>query len=88
VRATLDEFDAKIGLHRLCCLHANDALKGLGSRTDRHAHIGQGAIGNAGFAALLSDPRLPDGLPVIVETPDAETMHHQNVWHLRQLASA
>jgi deoxyribonuclease-4 len=87
VRATLDEFDAKVGLHRLCALHANDALKGLGSRADRHAHIGHGTIGRDGFTALLSDPRLPDGLPVIVETPESEKMHAINVWHLRRLAA-
>lgn len=86
VAATLDAFDAVIGLPRLCCIHANDAQKGLGSRVDRHAHIGQGMIGDAGFAALLSDPRLPSDLPVIVETPDAETEHRRNVWRLRQLA--
>jgi deoxyribonuclease-4 len=88
ITATLDEFDVRVGISRLCCLHANDAQKGLGSKVDRHAHIGQGGIGDAGFAALLADPRLPDGLPVIVETPDAETDHRRNVWHLRQLAKA
>lgn len=87
VTETLDEFDAKVGLHRLCCLHANDAQKGLGSHTDRHAHIGEGCIGDDGFAALLADPRLPDGLPIIVETPESETHHAVNVWWLRQLAA-
>lgn len=86
VRATLDAFDRTVGLSRLCCLHANDALKALGSRVDRHAHIGVGKIGGAGFTALLTDPRLPDGLPVIVETPESETMHAVNLWHLRRLA--
>ena len=87
VRTTLDEFDAKVGLSRLCAIHANDAQKGLGSHTDRHAHIGEGCIGNDGFTALLSDPRLPNGLPIIVETPDSETHHAVNVWHLRRLAA-
>lgn len=88
VRATLDAFDATVGLDKLCCLHANDAQKGLGSRTDRHAHIGEGCIGDAGFSALLTDPRLPKDLPVIVETPEAETRHKVNVWHLKRLAAA
>ena len=87
VTATLDEFDAKVGLHRLCAIHANDAQKGLGSKLDRHAHIGEGEIGDAGFRALLADPRLPQGLPIIVETPESETMHAVNVWHLRGLAA-
>lgn len=88
IAATLDDFDSHVGLSRLCCIHANDAQKGLGSKVDRHAHIGEGCIGAAGFAALLANPRLPDDLPVIVETPDAETCHRRNVWHLRQLAKA
>lgn len=87
-RKALDLFDEKVGLHRLCALHANDAQKGCGSKLDRHAHIGHGCIGADGFTALLSDPRLPDGLPVIVETPESETMHAVNVWQLRRLASA
>lgn len=87
VKATLDVFDAKVGLSRLCALHANDAQKGCGSRVDRHAHIGEGCIGDAGFVALLTDPRLPDGLPILVETPESETMHAVNVWHLRRLSA-
>jgi deoxyribonuclease-4 len=87
VKKTLDEFDRLVGLRRLCAIHANDAVKGLGSHTDRHAHIGEGCIGDDGFAALLADPRLPEGLPVIVETPDSDTMHSVNVWHLRRLAA-
>lgn len=86
VRATLDQFDQKVGIDRLCCLHANDALKCCGSRVDRHAHIGGGRIGSPGFSAVLGDSRLPDGLPVIVETPESEKMHAVNVWYLRRLA--
>jgi deoxyribonuclease-4 len=40
--ATIKEFDEAIGLDRLKMLHLNDSVKGLGSRVDRHAHIGQG----------------------------------------------
>lgn len=88
VTQTLDSFGEKVGFDRLCCIHANDAQKGLGSKTDRHAHIGEGCIGDAGFTALLADRRLPEGLPIIVETPEAETRHAVNVWRLRQLAAA
>ena len=38
------------------------------SRVDRHAHIGEGKIGLAGFAEILNDPRLSN-LPMILETP-------------------
>ena len=88
VTTTLDAFDKLVGLNKLCCLHANDAQKGLGSHTDRHAHIGEGCIGPAGFAALLADPRLPADLPIIVETPESETQHEVNVWRLRSLSAA
>lgn len=86
VKTTLDAFAETVGMDRLCALHANDAQKELGSHTDRHAHIGEGCIGDAGFAALLSDERLSDGLPVIVETPESETSHARNVWRLRRLS--
>lgn len=86
-RKTWDEFGAKVGFDKLVCIHANDAQKGLGSHTDRHAHIGTSQIGRDGFRAFLSDPRLPKGLPVIVETPDADDWHRINVWQLRQLCT-
>jgi deoxyribonuclease-4 len=42
---TMKAFDQAIGLERLAALHLNDSVKGIGSRVDRHAHIGRGAIG-------------------------------------------
>src|SRR5262249_15347379 len=66
-------------------IHANDAKKSLGSRVDRHEHIGQGEIGREAFARLLTDPRLLP-VPVLVETPDSETMHAVNLALLRRLA--
>lgn len=65
---TMAKFDEAIGLDRLKCIHLNDSQKGLGSRVDRHAHIGQGEIGAAGFGFVVNDPRLA-GLPGILETP-------------------
>ena len=40
-----DEFESVIGIKYLYAFHLNDSEKGLGSRVDRHAHIGQGKIG-------------------------------------------
>ena len=57
-----------VGLERIRCWHLNDSMGGLGARRDRHAHIGHGAIGIAGFRNLLVDPRFL-GLPRILETP-------------------
>ncbi len=59
-------------------IHANDSQKAFGSHADRHAHIGEGEIGLEAFRLLVNDPRLA-GLPIIVETPESETMHEVNV---------
>ena len=83
-RATMREFDEVIGLARLQVIHANDSQKAFGSHADRHAHIGEGEIGLEAFRLLVNDPRLA-GLPIIVETPDSETMHEVNVKRLREL---
>jgi len=85
--AVISEFDRVIGLERLRVFHVNDCKKGLGCRVDRHEHIGQGSIGEAGFAALMQDPRFA-GIPKILETPkgdDAE-LDRMNLALLRRLA--
>lgn len=65
---TMNEFDAIIGLDLLNCIHMNDSKKELGSRVDRHAHIGEGFIGREGFSNIMNDKRL-EGVPKILETP-------------------
>jgi deoxyribonuclease-4 len=67
-QAMLDDFDRTIGLERLTVIHVNDSEKDLGSRVDRHAHIGQGCIGLEPFGYFLNDPRLRH-LPFLLETP-------------------
>ena len=64
----IKEFDAIIGLNRLKCFHMNDSKKELGSRVDRHEHIGQGFIGIEGFRNIMNDSRLAH-IPKILETP-------------------
>jgi deoxyribonuclease-4 len=81
---TMGQFDQIIGRDKLAVVHANDSQKPLGSKVDRHAHIGEGEIGLEGFRLLVNDPRVA-GLPIVVETPDAETMHEVNVKRLRDL---
>ena len=66
---TMDEFDRVVGLDRLACFHVNDSKKGLGSRVDRHEHIGKGELGLGAFEALMNDPRFVDH-PKVLETPD------------------
>ena len=85
--ATMAEFDRIIGLKRLRVFHVNDCKKGLGCRVDRHEHIGQGSIGEAGFAALMQDARFAD-IPKILETPkgDDGELDRMNLALLRRLA--
>ena len=63
-----DDFDSIIGFDRLKILHLNDSKKPLGSRVDRHEHIGKGYIGIEPFRQILQDNRLKE-LPMILETP-------------------
>lgn len=64
---TIGEIDSTVGLKQIACLHVNDSKAGLGSHLDRHEHIGEGQIGQAGFVRLLNDPRLAH-IPRILET--------------------
>ena len=68
---TMQAFDRVIGLDHLRVIHLNDTKKGLGSRIDRHEHIGMGAIGIDAFSFILNDPQLK-GIPKILETPKKE----------------
>jgi deoxyribonuclease-4 len=65
---TVSEFDRVVGLDLLRVLHVNDSKRGLGSRVDRHQHIGDGEIGNRGFYFIMNEERLC-GVPKILETP-------------------
>ena len=65
---TIREFDRLIGFGKIKAFHVNDSKKELGSRVDRHAHIGQGCIGLDAFRFLLNDRRFLR-VPKILETP-------------------
>ena len=85
-RDTMGQFDRLIGLDRLLCFHFNDSKKGLGSRVDRHEHIGQGTLGMNPFRFFLNDGRFAT-VPKILETPkgDNEEMDGVNLALLRGL---
>lgn len=85
-RDTMEQFDRLIGLERLQCFHFNDSKKGLGSRVDRHEHIGQGTLGLNPFRFILNDPRF-EKIPKILETPkgDNDEMDAVNLELLRGL---
>jgi deoxyribonuclease-4 len=70
---TLKNFDQAVGLKRLHLLHLNDSKTPLGSRKDRHWHIGEGYIGMEGFRNLVNHPLLRQ-LPGIMETPRKDTV--------------
>jgi len=86
--ATMAEFERLIGLSKLRAFHLNDSLKPLGSRVDRHAHIGEGCLGLEPFRLLLNDPRFCSH-PMILETPkegpNDEDMDPVNLTTLREL---
>jgi deoxyribonuclease IV len=69
----LEKFDQTVGLKRLRLLHLNDSKTPLGSRKDRHWHIGDGYIGLQGFRILVNHPLL-NHLPGIMETPRKDTV--------------
>jgi len=85
VEHTLRRFDDTIGLKELKLVHLNDSKKGLGSRLDRHEHIGMGKIGERGFRNILKSPLVR--LPLILETPvDDRRSDVENLRVVRELA--
>lgn len=84
--ATLEAFDRIIGLSRLLAVHLNDSKNGLGSRVDRHEHIGKGVLGLETFRMVVNDPRLA-ALPGLLETPKSDDLHEdaENLAVLRSL---
>ncbi|KPJ50061.1 MAG: endonuclease IV [candidate division Zixibacteria bacterium DG_27] len=85
-RKTMREFDSVIGLMRLKVIHFNDCKKELGSRVDRHAHIGEGFIGVEPFGFFMNDRRFAK-TPKILETPkgDDGSADDRNLTILRNL---
>jgi len=70
--AVFRDFDHTIGLKNLRCFHMNDSKEPIGSRRDRHEHIGEGHVGKAGFAWIMNQAKLA-ALPMILETPKTVT---------------
>jgi deoxyribonuclease IV len=85
-RETFREFDRLIGTNKILAFHVNDSKKDLGSRVDRHFHIGKGRIGIDAFRFLVNDQRFA-AIPKILETPKGANtrMDKQNLSTLRSL---
>ena len=64
----LDEFDKKIGIDKIACVHINDSKNILGSHKDRHENIGLGTIGFDNLINIIYHDKLK-GVPKILETP-------------------
>jgi deoxyribonuclease IV len=87
IRKTFREFDRVIGLERLAAIHLNDSKTPLGSRVDRHEHIGKGKIGLSAFRYIMRDPRFRQ-IPKVLETPKGKDLREDvmNLKTLRALA--
>ena len=84
---TFNQFDSEIGLNRLLLMHINDSKKGLGSRVDRHEHIGKGEVGLDGFKQIMTADFLR-AIPMTLETPKGDNLQEdvENMKVLRDLA--
>lgn len=84
-RKTLEEFDNVIGLKYLKAFHMNDSVKDLGSRSDRHAPLGEGKIGLESFRYLMTSD-LTREIPKYLETPGGCPLWDKEIWMLREFA--
>ena len=84
--AAIGEIDKLIGRKQILAFHLNDSKTDLNSRVDRHAHIGQGKIGKAGFKHIVNDARFKN-TPGCLETPKGKDLKEdvENLAVLRSL---
>ncbi|MBD3195228.1 MAG: deoxyribonuclease IV [Candidatus Lokiarchaeota archaeon] len=80
-----DNFDEIIGLDYLQAFHLNDAKNVLGSKVDRHEHIGEGEIGLEVFGFFVNDSERFKEHPGILETPKGLEMYEKNLQKLKEL---
>ena len=85
--SVIAKVESMIGLEQIVAFHLNDSKTELGSRVDRHEHIGQGKIGRKGFRHIVSDERFVR-IPGCLETPKGEDLREdiENLTVLRALA--
>ncbi len=87
IDAFLAAFDTQVGLDRIVLVHLNDTRSGLGSRTDRHEHLGAGRIGPIGLGHVLRHPGLAHAA-AIIETPGMDVGYDAvNLARARALAA-
>ena len=82
----IGELDELVGINQVLAFHLNDSKTDLGSRVDRHEHIGKGKIGREPFRHIVNDTRFPV-IPGCLETPKSKDLHEdrENLAVLRAL---
>ena len=88
VESMIAQFDEAIGAENLAAVHANDSKQLCGSGVDRHDNIGEGYIGEPGFAAIMGNPAFQD-VPFFLEVPgfDGDGPDQRNVDILKNIRS-
>jgi deoxyribonuclease-4 len=83
---TIRRLHSLIGRKQIAAFHLNDSKAGLGSRVDRHEHIGRGKIGLKAFRHIVNDARFKN-TPGCLETPKSGDLHEdvENLATLRSL---
>jgi deoxyribonuclease-4 len=86
--AAIKEVDKLIGVKQILAFHLNDSKTDLGSRVDRHEHIGKGRIGREAFRHIVNDSRFSKH-PGCLETPKSKDLHEdvENLALLRSLVA-
>lgn len=83
---TFERLEATVGCDRVAGFHVNDSKTPVGSRVDRHEHLGRGHLGLGALRCLVNDPRF-SGLPMVIETPKpSDDADRVNLAILRALA--
>jgi deoxyribonuclease IV len=84
--AMIEEVERHVGVENVGAFHVNDSKRELGSRVDRHEHIGKGQLGLDAFSFVLNDPRFRR-VPKMIETPKTveTTSDRKNLRLLRSL---
>ena len=87
LKTTVRAIKRSFGFDRIKLIHCNDSKVALGSRVDRHQHIGLGHIGDEGFRLLTHNLKFRR-VPFILETPvDQEHDARWNVGRIRELSN-
>lgn len=85
--AVFEEFDQRIGIKNIACIHFNDSKKECNSHLDRHENLFQGFIGEKNLIAIAHFA-IKHGIPLILETPgDEKGEHHEEIKRLKEKLS-